>query len=92
MNNRILDLLREGRLTRGSYAGTDAHGRQMLCLLTALTGDPSTRPYSCPASVAPTWVAYLAPWWDDSGTQERWPDLMRQIGELSPRLDRKSVV
>ena len=51
--NRILDLLAEGRLVRGTWADTDAQGRELLCLLTALTGNPNTRPESCPADLAP---------------------------------------
>jgi hypothetical protein len=83
--NRILELLAEGRLVRGTWADTDARGRELLCLLTALTGDPRTRPSTCPADLAPTWIAYLMPWWNDAGSEELWQDQMRQIGELAHR-------
>lgn len=83
--NRILQLLAQGRLVRGTRVITDGQGGQPLCLLTALTGNPDTHPMSCPADWAPAWLAYLVPWWDGAGTAERWPGLIRQIGELAPR-------
>ncbi|MBK9949895.1 MAG: hypothetical protein IPP12_22435 [Nitrospira sp.] len=85
-DNRILTLAAEGRIIRHAWADTDAQGRQLLCLYTALAGDPEARPATCPAHLAPQWVAHLMPWWDDAGSAERWPEVVQQVGELAPHL------
>ncbi|MBK9949902.1 MAG: hypothetical protein IPP12_22470 [Nitrospira sp.] len=84
--NRILELAAEGRIIRNTWSRTDEQGRQLLCLYTALAGDPKARPETCPAHLAPRWVAHLMPWWDDAGTAERWPEVVQQVGELAPHL------
>lgn len=89
--NNLKKVLEEDRLIRNEYADTDEHGRQLLCALTALTGDPSTRPVTCPAEYAPAWVAHLLPWMDDAGTEERWPEHMRRLAELAPKLPHLST-
>ena len=85
-DNRILALAAEGRIIRNTWARTDEQGRQLLCLYTALVGDPEARPATCPAHLAPQWVAHLMPWWDDKGSAERWPEVVQQVGELAPHL------
>ncbi|MBK9949881.1 MAG: hypothetical protein IPP12_22365 [Nitrospira sp.] len=84
--NRILTLAAEGRIIRHAWADTDEHGRQLLCLYTALAGDPEARPATCPAHLAPQWVAHLMPWWDDAASAERWFEVVQQVGELAPHL------
>jgi hypothetical protein len=86
--NNLQIVINEGRLISGKYARAE-NGRQLLCALTALTGDPNTRPKTCPGSVAPAWVAHLLPWWDDAGARlgrERWLELMTRLAGFAHRL------
>ena len=76
---------REGRLIRGSWATVDERERQLLCLYTALVGDPDARPVSCPASLCPLWLAHLLPWIDDAGSVEHWPAVVERVVRLAPR-------
>ena len=75
----------EGRLTRNQWSGTDAEGRELLCLYTALAGDSKARPETCPAHLAPKWLARLLPAWDDNGTLDAWPGMVARVVELAPR-------
>lgn len=79
----IADVLAEGRLIRKAW-GRKEDGRQLLCLYTALIGDPKARPETCPADVCPTWLAHLLPWIDDSGTEAHWPDVVARVARLAP--------
>lgn len=76
----------EGRIIRDKWSDTDEQGRQLLCLYTALAGDPDARPESCPAHLCPRWLAYVLPWMDDSGTEEAWPSVVSRVAALAPRL------
>lgn len=75
---------REGRIIRRKWSDTDAKGRRLLCLLTALANDPNVRPEICPAHLCPAWLAYLLPWIDDAGTAERWPGFIERCVQLAP--------
>lgn len=76
----------EGRLIRHLYSEADAQGRELLCALTALTGDSKTRPEICPAALAPKWVAHLLPWIDDAGTEQAWSGHMQRLAAISDQL------
>ena len=81
----IEQIFSEGRLIRGQWSGTDSAGRELLCLYTAMAGDAAARPESCPARLAPQWIAYLMPWWDEAGSADAWPALVRRVAALAPR-------
>ena len=82
----IQSMLDEGRLIRREWSGHDDDGRQLLCLYTALMNDPDARPETCPATVCPRWLAFLLPWINDVGTAEHWPEVVRRVARLAPRL------
>lgn len=83
---RLTTLYREGRLIRKRWSDTDAQGRQLLCLYTALAGNPYARPDTCPAYLAPEWIAHLFPWLDDAPSEAAWPGIVERVIALSPRL------
>jgi len=82
----IAEVYAEGRLIRDKWSDTDAGGRQLLCLYTALVGDPEARPDECPASIAPKWIAHLLPWWDDAGSEAAWPGMVVRVARIAGRL------
>ena len=82
----IANVYAEGRLIRGKWSATDAEGRQLLCLYTALVGDPEGRPDACPASIAPKWIAHLVPWWDDAGSEAAWAGMVVRVARIAGRL------
>lgn len=82
----IQQLAAEGRIIRNKWSDTDESGRQLLCLYTALAGDPEARPDTCPADLCPGWLAYLLPWMEESGTEAAWPSVVSRVGALAPRL------
>lgn len=75
---------REGRLIRGAWSGTDAEGRQRLCLLTALADDPRVRPETCPTDKCPPWLANLLPWIDDAPSAAAWHEIIEECVEQAP--------
>jgi hypothetical protein len=75
---------KERRLIRHAWASIK-DGRELLCLYTALAGDADARPETCPASLAPEWLARLLPWIDDGGTEEHWPEVVERVIRLAPR-------
>jgi hypothetical protein len=76
--SRLSKFIAEGRIIRKAWVGTDAQGRETACWLAALsptvgqTGDAGV----CHAAIMPSWLAYLVPWMDDSGSEEKWPDFL----------------
>jgi hypothetical protein len=84
--NTIEQLYAEGRLIRGKWSATDAQGRELLCLYTALAGDATARPGACPVDLCPLWLAHLIPWIDDTGTKAHWPSVVDRFARLAPRL------
>lgn len=82
----LADVVREGRLIRREWSRIE-DGRQLLCLYTALLGDPHARPGdgSCPTSTCPQWLAHLLPWMDDAGSVEHWPTVVERVVRLAPR-------
>ena len=80
----IEQVWREGRIIRGEWS-REENGRQLLCLYTALAGDPEARPESCPASLCPRWLAHLLPNIDDYGSREKWPAVVERVVRLAPR-------
>jgi hypothetical protein len=80
-------MIAEGRLIRGAWTGTDAHGRETACLLAALAPECGREGSAavCPASVMPAWLAHLTPWIDDAGTLEAWPAMVRRYADVARR-------
>ena len=89
MNNqdRILALFHDDRLIRKSWVGTDAQGRETLCLLAALSPEVAATydAADCPATVMPKWLARLTPWIDDAGSEEAWPAMIRRYAAVAGR-------
>jgi hypothetical protein len=83
--NNLQKVFEEGRLTRFRWSDKDSDGRQLLCLYTALAGSPNARPDTCPADLAPRWLAYILPWMDDSPSNGAWPEIVRRLVALSPK-------
>lgn len=86
MTTAIETAWREGRIIRGKWSDTDTQGRQLLCLYTALAGDPEARPGTCPASLCPRWLAELLPSFDDKTSLEAWPSIVERVVRLAPHL------
>ncbi len=77
--DRLDQFIREDRLIRKSWGTINDRA----CLLVALGGDEVIKhPEACPASILPEWLAYLTPWIDDAGTDERWPEVVRTYARL----------
>lgn len=74
----------QGRLIRGAWSDTDAEGRQLLCLMTALAGDPAVRPETCPSDKCPPWLAHLLPWIDDAPSAAAWHEIIEECVEQAP--------
>lgn len=91
----ILECLNEGRLVARKWEATDFEGRQLLCLYTAMIGDPEARPGSCPSDICPIWLAYTLPFLDDSvmdaGTGPIWYNLMQRIGMMADKFPKLSI-
>jgi hypothetical protein len=84
---RFHKFINEGRIIRGGWLGTDAQGREMACLLAALSpeaGD-ARRADACPAAVMPGWFANLTPWIDDGGSTAEWPRVVRRYAACAAR-------
>jgi hypothetical protein len=81
----LAQVVSDGRLIRREWS-REEDGRQLLCLYTALAGDPDARPATCPADLAPRWIAHLLPWLDDAPSAAAWPGIVDRIVALAPRL------
>lgn len=61
----IREVYEEGRLISHKWSDRDDDGRELLCLLTAMAGDPKARPHTCSIGTCPRWLLYLLPQIDD---------------------------
>ena len=70
-------------LTRKRWTAED-HGRHLSCLLAAMVPECGAQQTAdvCPATVIPAWLAHLTPWIDDAGSQDRWPEVVREYARL----------
>jgi hypothetical protein len=84
---RLQTCINEGRLTRREWSGHDAQGREVACLLAALSPEAGEAKDSeaCPAEVMPAWFANLTPWIDDSGSTAEWPCVVRRYAACAAR-------
>jgi hypothetical protein len=91
MNNeqrceRLDQFIRENRLIRKAWTGTDAQGRETACLLAALAPECAKgNVIECPSELMPQWLAELTPWIDDEPSEEAWPVIVKRYAELSHR-------
>jgi hypothetical protein len=69
-----------------TWSTTDGQGRERLSLYTALAGSKDARPETCPATLAPRWLAHLIPWIDQSASDATWSSMMNRFAAISERL------
>ncbi len=84
---RLLTFIREDRIIRHAWTGTDARGRETACLLAALAPEVAEAEDvgACPASVMPAWFANLTPWIDDKSSEAEWPRMVRRYAACAAR-------
>ena len=84
---RLNEMMEEGRLIRDDWSGTDSNGREVACLLAALSPEAGEdeNPGACPAEVMPAWLAHITPWLDDSGSYTEWPRMIRRYAACANR-------
>jgi hypothetical protein len=90
MNERVdrLDrMIAEGRVIRHKWTDKDAAGRELACLLVAISPEVGPRgdTRNCPSSVMPPWLALLTPILDDRGSVGAWPGMVRRYASLARR-------
>ena len=94
---RLQTLRRDHRLIRNKWNGKDVDGRELACLLVALSPEvgQAEDPSACPASVISRWFAHLTPWIDDSGSKKKWEAMVSRYvaivsawHTLTPQRDR----
>ena len=80
-------ILFEGRLTHGAWTRTHDDGRELLCLLAAMSPEVAEAEDAdaCPAHIAPPWLAHLLPWIDDAGTDAARPTVWARVADLQAR-------
>jgi hypothetical protein len=85
--DRLDRLIAEGRVIRHKWTDKDAAGRELACLLAALSPEvgPGGDVEACPASVMPLWLAKITPILDDRGTALAWPGMVRRYASLARR-------
>ena len=84
---RLNEMMSEGRIIRNDWVSSDAQGREVACLLTALSPEAGEdeNPDACPAEVMPAWLAHITPWLDDSGSYTEWPRVIRRYAACAAR-------
>jgi hypothetical protein len=85
--DRLQTLRREHRLIRREWVGKDADGRELACLLVALSPEAGNArdAGACPASVLSPWFAYLTPWIDDAGSKRAWEAMVARYVAIVER-------
>jgi hypothetical protein len=84
---RLQTFVAEGRIVRDYWTGIDKQGREEACLLAALSPEAGKAEDAgaCPASVMPTWFAYMTPWMDDNASEAEWPRMVRRYAACAAR-------
>jgi len=84
---RLNTFIREDRIIRGEWTGTDEQGRETACLLAALAPEvvEADGEWACPANIMPSWFAYLTPWMDDNASEAEWPRMVRRYATCAAR-------
>jgi hypothetical protein len=83
----LFTMINEGRVIRRKWTDTDSAGRELACLLAAISPEvaETSDPARCPATIMPAWLAYLTPWMDDCGSDAAWPGMIRRYADLAAR-------
>jgi hypothetical protein len=84
---RLNTLIKENRVIRNDWVGTDEQGRETACLLAALSPEVAEQETAsaCPAELMPGWMAYLTPWIDDKSSEAEWPRMVRRYAACAAR-------
>lgn len=84
---RLNSMIRENRITRHNWLTVDEQGREVACLLAALSPEAgeAESPAACPASVMPEWFAHLTPWIDDHSSATAWPQVIRRYAACAAK-------
>jgi len=80
-------IIEDGLLIRGTWDGTDAHGRATACLLSVMSPEAAKArdARACPAAVMPEFMACLTLFIDNDGTLAHWPAVVRKYASLAYR-------
>jgi hypothetical protein len=83
----ILNLHNEGRIVRQVWTATDSQGRNMACLLAAMS--PHVLKFrtasACPSDIMPSWLALVTVQFDDCGSMDMWDGVIRKYANLAGR-------
>jgi len=84
---RLNTMIREDRIARHVWSKVDKRGREVACLLAALSPEAGNARLAdaCPAEVMPAWFANLTPWIDDNGSAAEWPRVVRRYAACASR-------
>ena len=84
---RLHTLIKENRVIRNAWVGTDEQGRETACLLAALSPEVAEQETAsaCPAELMPAWLAHFTPWMADFTSYEAWPVLVRRYAACAAR-------
>jgi hypothetical protein len=84
---RLDAAIAEGRIIHGAWRRVDDNGRELVCLLAALSPEAARRgdPDACPAEVMPAWLARLTPSVDYGVSSKYRPELIRRYAGLAHR-------
>jgi hypothetical protein len=82
----------EGRIIRGDWIRRTDDGRELVCLLSALSPDVGEQRAvaACPAALMPEWAARLTVRIDDDTSRAAWPEIIARYVAVAPvmlRLD-----
>lgn len=80
---RLQDFIDRDALVRHDWGD----GYERACLLAAMVPECATAesPKACPATVMPKWLAYMTPKFDDLGSDEVWPGMVRRYAAVAAR-------
>jgi len=84
---RLNSMISKGRIIRKSWVSADDQGREVACLLAALSPEAgeAENPEACPAEVMPAWFAHITPWLDDNGSYSEWRRVVRRYAACAAR-------
>ncbi len=80
---RFNQFVAEGRIVRSRWESYDDDGRETACLIGAI--EHGMRPHKCPADLMPQWLAELTVSFNDWGSLEEWPNMVRRYAAAANR-------
>ena len=77
----------EGRIIRRRWTGTDGQGRELACLLAALSPEvgEAQDASECPGDIMPEWLAFITPSIDDGVSGGYWPEMVERYRKCAHR-------